>query len=99
MIIGWKPMPLTASGARDRERLRRLGFSIARQSGRSTYSAVRFNDSRVQPPNESIAVMIGFEWALDRHSNVIGLFRTELGQFHSDLFQMQPGHFFVELFR
>ena len=42
--------------------------------------------------------MFRFVWPIDIYSDIIGLFGSERGEFHSDLFQMQSGNFFIQLF-
>ena len=42
--------------------------------------------------------MLGLVWAFDWHPEILGLFLTQLRQFHADLLQMQARHFFIELF-
>src|SRR2546423_6933665 len=43
-----------------------------------------------------VPVMIGLIRALDRHSQILRLFRRQRGQLHSDLLQVQPRHFFIQ---
>ena len=50
-------------------------------------------------PSALIPVMVGLERALDRNSQIIGLCLRELGEFYSDLLQMQASDFFIEFFR
>ena len=44
-----------------------------------------------------IPVMLRFVRPVHRHAEIRRLLRRELGQFHADFFEVQPGHFFVEL--
>ena len=39
--------------------------------------------------------MFRFVRSFKRHANIIGLFLRELRQLHADLFEVQPGDFFV----
>src|SRR5438477_3718008 len=48
--------------------------------------------------NGSVPVMLGLVGAFGRDTEVVGLLLGQLGEFHSDLLQMQAGDFFVEFF-
>ena len=34
-----------------------------------------------------------------RYTDISGLFRSQFRQFHTDLFEMQAGYFFIQMFR
>ena len=48
-----------------------------------------------KPVLRSIPVMFRLVRPLKRHANIIGLFLCEFRQLHADLFEVQPGDFFV----
>src|ERR1041385_3171689 len=49
--------------------------------------------------NRLVTIVLGFVGPFDGHAKVIGLLLRQLGQLHTDFFQVQAGDFFVELLR
>ena len=43
--------------------------------------------------------MVGLIRSVYRYTYISSLFRSQLGQFHTDLFEMQAGNFFVQMLR
>jgi len=43
--------------------------------------------------------MFRLEWPVDWYTEIVGLFGGELGELHTDFFQVQAGDFFVEFLR
>ncbi len=46
-----------------------------------------------------VPVMFWLIWSINRNAQIFSLVSTQNGEFYSQLFQMQAGNFFVEIFR
>jgi hypothetical protein len=68
----------------------RLDLNFDTSSGCATFSPV-------EAEKGSIPVMLRLVGAFDGDAEMLRLFLGQLRQLHADLFQVQPGDFFVEL--
>src|SRR5947208_1777044 len=55
---------------------------------------VGFPDSKQR--ERLVAVVIRFVRTFRRNAKILGLLRSQSGELHSDLFQMEPGYFLVQ---